>query len=165
MFPICQWRLPSFSRKALLSYNPDDEELLKDLELTFVDDDDAGEEHFTTGKKEQGSHCWETQNYQTAVAAEHKNIRYHQLPRYTPPSSSNLRKSLVESKRQLELTRKQRNVLDSRVQELEKQGMKNAWPEVVRMAMVELEEVCKAKELLLQLKSDIDSEDYDPYTC
>lgn len=34
--------------------------------------------------------------------------------------------------------------------------MKNAWDEVVRMASVEVEEACKAKELLLQLKSDID---------
>lgn len=34
--------------------------------------------------------------------------------------------------------------------------MKSAWAGVVRMAIVEVEEVCKAKELLLQLKSDID---------
>lgn len=43
--------------------------------------------------------------------------------------------------------------------------MESAWAEVERMASAELEEVCKAKELLLQLKSDIDSEDYDAYTC
>lgn len=34
--------------------------------------------------------------------------------------------------------------------------MKNAWDEVVRMASVGVEEAYKAKELLLQLQSDID---------
>lgn len=158
-------KLPDIARKTQLYHSPNDEELLKDLELTFVDDDDAGEEHFTTGKKEQGSHRSDTQNYQTAVTAEHKNVRHYQLPRYTPPSSSHLRKSRVESKAQLDIIRKQRNVLDPRIQELEREGVKSAWAEVVRMASAEFKEVCKAKELLLQLKSDIDSEDYDPYTC
>ncbi|KAE8539903.1 hypothetical protein D1P53_003841 [Cryptococcus gattii VGV] len=163
--PVETPKLPNISRNTLLSHSPNDEELLKDLELTFVDDDDAGEEHFTTGKKEQGSHRSDTRNYQTAVTAEHKSVCHYQLPRCTPPSSSHLRKSLVESKRQLDIIRMQRNVLDSRIQKLEREAMKSAWTEVVRMASVEVEEVCKAKELLLQLKSDIDSEDYDPYTC
>lgn len=96
--PVETPKLPEIAGETLLSHSPNDEELLKDLELTFVDDDDAGEEHFTSAKKEQDSRRSDTQNYQTAVAAEHKNVRHHQLPRYTPPSSSHLRKSLVESR-------------------------------------------------------------------
>lgn len=163
-------KLPNITKGTPLSQGPNDDELLKDLEFTFVEDDDeAGEEHITNGKQGRDDLRSETQgrSYESFVAVtEHKRHAYHhQLPRSTPPSSSILRKSLVESKRQLELTRKQRNELDSRIVKLEREGMKNAWTELVRMANAELEEVCKAKELLLQLKSDLDSEDYDAYTC
>lgn len=163
-------KLPNITKGTPLSQGPNDDELLKDLEFTFVEDDDeAGEEHITNGKQGRDDLRSETQgrSYESFVAVtEHKRHAYHhQLPRSTPPSSSILRKSLVESKRQLELTRKQRNELDSRIVKLEREGMKNAWTELVRMANAELEEVCKAKELLLQLKSDFDSEDYDAYTC
>lgn len=163
-------KLPDITKGTPLSQGPNDDELLKDLEFTFVEDDDeAGEEHITNGRQGRDDLRSGTQgrSYESFVAVtEHKRHAYHrQLPRSTPPSSSHLRKSLVESKRQLELTRKQRNELDSRIIKLEREGMKNAWTELVRMANAELEEVCKAKELLLQLKSDIDSEDYDAYTC
>lgn len=140
------------------------------MELTFVEDDDeAGAEHIINGRKGHDGRRSETRgrNYESFVAAtEHKrHTHHHQLPRSTLPSSSHLRKSFVESKRQLELTKKQRSELDSRIVKLERERMKSAWAEVERMASAELEEVCKAKELLLQLKSDIDSEDYDAYTC
>lgn len=168
--PVETPKLPDIIKGTPLSQGPNDDELLKDLEFTFVEDDDeAGEEHIISGKQGRDDLSSGTQgrSYESFVAVtERKRHAYHrQLPRSTPPSSSHLRKSLVESKRQLELTRKQRNELDSRIVKLEREGMKNAWTELVRMANAELEEVCKAKELLLQLKSDLDSEDCDAYTC
>lgn len=96
--------LPEIARETWLSHSPNDDELLKGLELTFVDGDDAGEEHFTSAKKEQDSRRADAQitrlqlqqNIKTSVITSYPDT-HHPHPHTCANPPLNQRDSLILS--------------------------------------------------------------------